>query len=91
MNCFGDLDKDELARAIDGHGKIEFALSCADLSDIDVEVSDRIGFELLLRCLVALDVRQVGDAVPLKAAMQGRSGQMRDRGLQGIKAIIQWQ
>jgi Ser-tRNA(Ala) deacylase AlaX len=41
--------------------------------------------------LVALDLWQAGDAVALQAAMQRRAGQMRQRCLQGIKAIVDQQ
>jgi hypothetical protein len=41
------------------------ALLSADLGNVDVEVADRIGLELALARLVALDLRQTGDAVTL--------------------------
>jgi hypothetical protein len=44
------------------------------------------GFEP--RCLVALRLRQAGDAVALQAAVQGRSRQMRDGRLQSVKAVV---
>ena len=40
------------------------------LGDIDVEEADRVALEALALGLVALDVRQTGDAVPLKASVQ---------------------
>src|SRR6201984_3619720 len=62
-----------------------------DLSDIDVEVADRIGFELALVGLVAFDLRKAGDAVPLQAAMQRRARQVGDCWLQGVEAIVERQ
>jgi hypothetical protein len=41
------------------------------LSDVDMEVADRIGLELLLSGLVARHLGQAADAMPLQAAMQG--------------------
>tara|TARA_R110002012_G_scaffold179930_2_gene345791 strand:+ start:7582 stop:7809 length:228 start_codon:yes stop_codon:yes gene_type:complete len=53
--------------------------------------ADRVTLELLALRLVALDIRQARDPVPLKATMQCRPGQMRKRWLQSIEAIIQRQ
>ena len=51
--------------------------------------ADRIALEALAFRLVTLDIRQAGDAVPLEASMQRRSGQMRDRRLQCVEAVVQ--
>ena len=64
------LDEGELRGAVDGHEHMQLALFGAHLGDVDVEVADRVGFELLPRRLVALDIRQAADAVALQAAMQ---------------------
>lgn len=40
---------------------------------------------------VAINFRQARDAMPLQAAVQRGSGQMRDGRLQGVKAVVQWQ
>ena len=87
----GELYKNERTGPVDRYGKIEFAPSCADLSDIAVEVSDWIGFERLLGFLVAFDIWQAGDVMSLKTAMQGRAREMRDGCLQGLKAVIERQ
>jgi hypothetical protein len=50
---------------------------------------DRIGFELLLRRLVALDIRQTSNAITSETAVQRRAGQMRDGGLECVKAIVE--
>ena len=47
--------------------------------------------ELLLGRLGALHIRQALNPVTLQAAMQRRARQVRDRGLEGIKAVIQRQ
>ncbi|KFG66558.1 hypothetical protein JH26_28490 [Microvirga sp. BSC39] len=41
--------------------------------------------------LAALHIRQAPDPVALLAAMQRRAGQVRDRGLEGVEAVIQRQ
>ena len=81
----------ELGGPVDGHEEIELAFLGAHLGDVDVEVADRVALERLLGRLVAVDLRQPADAVALEAAMQGRAGQMRDRRLQGIEAIVERQ
>lgn len=85
------LDEGELGGPVDGHEQIEPALLGADLGNVDVEVTDRIGLELAPVRLVALDLWQAGDAVALQAAMQRRPRQMRQRCLQGIKAVVKRQ
>lgn len=47
--------------------------------------------EALARKLIALDVGQTGDAVPLQPAVQCWPCQMRDRRLQRIEAIVERQ
>src|SRR3954451_9314650 len=88
---FVQLDKGELGGPVDGHQEIELALSGMDLGDINMEVAERIGLELALARLLALDVRQPGHAMALQAAMQRGAGQVGDRGLQGIEAVIERQ
>lgn len=63
----------------------------AHLGKIDMEITNGVGAELAPLRLVAVDLWQPGDIVPLEAAMQRRAGQVRDRGLQSIEAIIQRQ
>lgn len=64
------LDKGELAGPVDGDEQAQLVLSCLNLGDIDVKVTDRIGLELGMLRLVAFGIRQAGDAVTLKEAMQ---------------------
>ena len=68
---FGDqLDEGEFARAVDGDIEMQLAFGGLHFGDVDVEITDRIGLELLLRRLVAFDVRQAADPVSLKTAVQ---------------------
>jgi hypothetical protein len=62
---------------------------CTHLCDVDVEVADRVALELLLRRLVALDIRQPADAMTLEAAVQRRSRQVWDCRLQRIETLVQ--
>ena len=59
------FDESELRCAIDGDEHVQLALFGPHLGDVDVEVADRVAFELLLRRLVTFDIRQAADAVAL--------------------------
>jgi hypothetical protein len=65
--------------------------SGADLGEVDVEVADRVGGEALPLGLVAPDLGQPADPVPLEAAMQRRPREVRDRGLEAVEAVVQRQ
>jgi hypothetical protein len=52
-----ELSESELGRSINRHKQIELALSGLHLGNIDVEIADRIAFELLFRLFVALHIR----------------------------------
>ncbi len=60
----------ELARAIDADEQVELAFGGLHLGDIDVEEANWVALEALSLRLVALDVWQAGDAVPLQATVQ---------------------
>ena len=60
----------ELGGSVDRHEQVELAFFGADLGDVDVEVTDRIGLELLLARFVAFDFRQPRNAMTLQAAVQ---------------------
>ena len=64
------LGKSELRRAIDRYEQVELSLFGAHLGDVDMKEADRIGLELLLRPLVALDVRKARDVMALEQSMQ---------------------
>ena len=69
----------------------ELSFSSLHFGNVYVEEADRIALEALSLRLVALDVGQAGDAVPLKTSVQRRPAQVWDRRLQCVKAVIQWQ
>ena len=60
----------KLAGSINGNKEIEFSLCCLNFGNVDMEIADWVGFELLLWRLVALDIRQPGNAIPLQTTMQ---------------------
>jgi hypothetical protein len=64
------LSESELAGAINGHKQVEAAFLRVHLGDVDVEVADGVGLELLRR-LVAGHLGQAADAMTLQTAMQG--------------------
>ena len=78
------LDKGELARAVDSHEEVELALLGPDLGNVDVEEANRVALEPGARRLVPIGVRQPADAVALQAAMQARAGEVRKGGLQRV-------
>jgi hypothetical protein len=81
----------ELGGTIDGNEQIELAFCGLHLGDVDMEVADRVALELLLRRLVAFDIRQATDAMALQTAMEGRAGQVRNGRLQRIEAVVERQ
>ena len=90
-DAIGFLDKlneGELRRAVDGDEKVELSLGGLHFGDVDVEEADGIGFEPLLRRLVAFDVDKPPDSMPLQAAMQRRSRQVRDGRVQCVETIV---
>ena len=85
------LDEDELRRSVDGDEQVELALRSSNLGDVDMKVADRIGLEFAFGGGFAFDLRQAGDLVALQTPVKGRARQMRDRGLQRIKAVVERQ
>ncbi len=67
---FVQFDEGEFGRAVDGDEHVQLALNGANLGDIDVEVTNRVALELPLCRLVAFNIRQPADAVPLQATVQ---------------------
>lgn len=64
------LGEGDRGRPVDGDKQIELSHLGFELRYIDVELADEVGVELPSRRLVAPDVRQSGNAVPLEAAIQ---------------------
>ena len=85
------LDEGELRRPIDGDEQVEFALRGSNFGDVDMKIADRIGLEFAFGGGFAFDLRQPGDPVALQTPVKGRARQMRDGGLQGIKAVVERQ
>src|SRR5688572_19602458 len=71
--------------------RAQLAFFGADFGDVDVEVAEGIGREAFSLGLVAFDLRQPIDAVPLQAAMQAGAREMRDGRLQAVEAVVQRQ
>jgi hypothetical protein len=80
------LDECELRGAIDGHEHVQLAFLGAHLGDVNVEIADRIGLELLPG-LLAFDAWQARDVVALKQAMQRGPCQMGNARLQRIPPV----
>ncbi len=66
-------------------------MASASFGDVDMKIVDRIGLEFALGRSFAFDLGQPRDPVALKTPVKGRAGQMWDRRLQGIKAIVERQ
>ena len=88
---FDELDHSELRRSIDGHEQVELAFGGPDLGQVDVEEADRIDVELLPPGLVALDFRQTADAMTLQASVKRGAGELRNRRLESVEAVVQRQ
>ena len=88
---FHEFDHGELGGAVDGHELVELAFGSSDLCDVVVEEADRIRVELPGARLVSLDLGQAADAVTLQATMKGGAGELGDRGLESIKAVVERQ
>jgi hypothetical protein len=69
------LGAGKLRGPIDGDEEVEPAPRGAYLGDVDMEVADRVGPEPLRPCSPRR--RESRDAMPLRAAVQGRPRQMR--------------
>lgn len=72
----------ELACLINGNEQVQLALFSSHLSNIDVEIADRIAFEPLLR--LSLRLWQAADTMTLEEPMKGRARLMWDRRLKSI-------
>ena len=64
------LDIGKLAGSVDGNKEMKLAFCRSDLGNVDMEVANRIGLELLLWSLVAFNIWQPFNTMALKAAMQ---------------------
>ena len=57
-------------QATDGDEQVKFTFSRLNLSNINVEVAERVGLERLLRGLVAVNLGEARDVMALKTAVQ---------------------
>jgi hypothetical protein len=81
-----------LLAEVNGYEEVLLAFFGLNLGEIDVPVADGVVLELLFRrALPVFAPRQAADAVALEATMQRRAGQVWDRGLPRVQAIIQGQ
>jgi hypothetical protein len=64
-----ELGDCEFAGPVNTHEEVEFALRRLNLGDVDMKEADRVSLEPLPLWLVALDVRQAREAIPLQASM----------------------
>ena len=85
------FDEGELRGSVDGDEEVELALRGSNLGDVDMKLADRIGLEFAFGGGFAFDLRQPGDSMTLQTAVQRRARQMRDGGLQSVKAIVERQ
>ena len=85
------LDESEFGSSVNGYKEIKPAFGRMHLSNIDVEIANRIALELLLRLFVASNIWQPRNTMALKASMQRRTCQKGDRRLERIKTIIERQ
>jgi hypothetical protein len=80
---------------VDSDQEVKLSLFNAHFRDIDMEVDDRVGLELLAPRPVAFHIGHPEDIVPLHASlqtsMQGGSGQLRDWSLKSAQAIVKQQ
>src|SRR5262249_55331146 len=86
-----ELSESKLRCAVNRDKQVKLAFFGARLSDIDVEVADRIPLKRLLAACLAFDRRKPADLVALEQSMQRRSREMRDGRLEGIKAVVERQ
>ena len=57
LSCLGiEFDEGILGCPVNSHKEIDLAFSCLHLSNIDMEIADRIALETLLWLLVAFDI-----------------------------------
>ena len=91
VSLFDEFNHGELRGSVDGNEQVELAFGGSDFGQVDVEEADRIGVELLPPGLVTLDIGQTADAVTFQTPMQGRASELRDRGLERIKTVVERQ
>src|SRR5262249_20985586 len=82
-----ELSESKLRCAVNRDKQVKFAFFGAHLSDIDVEVADRVALERLLASCLAFDRRKPADLVALPQSLQRRSREVRGGRLVCIRAV----
>ena len=85
-----ELDVGKLRDAVDGEEQDEFAVSVAQFTAVDMDVSNIVSFEPLA-LLPGLARWQARDAMALETTVQRASAQVWDGVLQTAENVIQWQ
>jgi hypothetical protein len=80
-----------LRSAADVDEERELALGGPHLGQVDEEETDRVAVEFPSAALVAFYLGQTADIVSFETTMKRRSGQLRDRGLQGVETVLKRQ
>ena len=62
------FDIGKLACPVDGHEQVKLAFRRLNFGNVDMEVADRVGFELHPCRLVTINLRQAADVMALRAA-----------------------
>lgn len=70
VSLVDELGDRKLTGAFGADEQVELAFGSLHLGDIDMKEADRVALEALSLRLIALDVRQTGDAMTLQAAVQ---------------------
>ena len=84
------FDEGELGGAVDGHEQVELALRRLNLSNINMEVTERVGLEPLLGGLVALDLGQATDVVARAASGAGMTGSDAGSSAAGHRGVLRY-
>ena len=85
-----ELDIGELRDPVDGEEHDKFAVGVCELGAVDVDIANVVSFEALA-LFGGLGRREAGNAVALKATMQGASAQVWNGVLQTAENVIQRQ
>ena len=64
------FDEGEFRGSVDRDEQVELALCRSNLSDVDMEIADRVGLEFSFLGARVFDVRQARDAMPFQTTMQ---------------------
>ena len=63
-------DEGEFRGSVNRDKQVELALCCSNLSDVDMEIADRVGLEFSFFGALVLTLRQARNAMPFQTTMQ---------------------